>query len=123
MVSALGALNGSILSNARVPFAMARDGLFFKPFGLVHATTRGWRDPDDGPEIDWSEASAELVVADVIFNPPESRLLVESKRRGLKTLSGIEMMANQVSLAYRFWTGSDPDSDVIHEALEEYLEV
>ena len=40
MVSALGALNGSILSNARVPFAMARDGLFFKPFGLVHATTR-----------------------------------------------------------------------------------
>ncbi|MDX1928956.1 MAG: amino acid permease [Pirellulaceae bacterium] len=40
MVSALGALNGSILSNARVPFAMARDRLFFKPFGLVHATTR-----------------------------------------------------------------------------------
>lgn len=40
MVSALGALNGSILSNARVPFAMARDGLFFKPFGFVHATTR-----------------------------------------------------------------------------------
>ncbi len=40
IVSALGALNGSILSNARVPFAMARDGLFFKPFGLVHSTTR-----------------------------------------------------------------------------------
>ena len=40
MVSALGALNGSILSKARVPFAMARDGLFFRPFGLVHATTR-----------------------------------------------------------------------------------
>ena len=29
VVSALGALNGSILSNARVPYAMARDGLFF----------------------------------------------------------------------------------------------
>jgi APA family basic amino acid/polyamine antiporter len=28
VVSALGALNGSILSNARVPFAMARDGFF-----------------------------------------------------------------------------------------------
>lgn len=40
MVSALGALNGSILSNARVPYAMARDGLFFKPFGMVHAVTR-----------------------------------------------------------------------------------
>jgi APA family basic amino acid/polyamine antiporter len=29
VVSAIGALNGSILSNARVPFAMARDGVFF----------------------------------------------------------------------------------------------
>jgi basic amino acid/polyamine antiporter, APA family len=29
VVSAFGALNGSILSNARVPFAMARDRLFF----------------------------------------------------------------------------------------------
>ena len=40
MVSALGALNGSILSNARVPFAMARDGLFFRHFGLLSANSR-----------------------------------------------------------------------------------
>ncbi len=33
MTSAFGALNGSILSNARVPFAMARDGLFFRQLG------------------------------------------------------------------------------------------
>jgi basic amino acid/polyamine antiporter, APA family len=29
VISAFGALNGAILSNARVPYAMARDGLFF----------------------------------------------------------------------------------------------
>ena len=34
VISALGAMNGSILSGARVPFAMARDGVFFK--GLAH---------------------------------------------------------------------------------------
>ena len=33
VVSALGALNGSILSNARVPYAMARDGVFFASHG------------------------------------------------------------------------------------------
>jgi APA family basic amino acid/polyamine antiporter len=32
MVSIFAALNGSILTGARVPFAMARDGLFFKSF-------------------------------------------------------------------------------------------
>lgn len=40
IVSAFGALNGSILSNARVPFAMARDGLFFRPFARLSANTR-----------------------------------------------------------------------------------
>jgi APA family basic amino acid/polyamine antiporter len=40
VVSAFGALNGSILSNARVPFAMARDGLFFKPLARLSQATR-----------------------------------------------------------------------------------
>ena len=38
-ISALGALNGSTMSFARVPFAMARDGLFFKFFGSINAKT------------------------------------------------------------------------------------
>ncbi len=36
MVSIFAALNGSILSGARVPYAMARDGLFFRPLARVH---------------------------------------------------------------------------------------
>ena len=40
MVSIFAALNGSILTGARVPFAMARDGLFFKSFGEVHPEHR-----------------------------------------------------------------------------------
>ena len=39
-VSALGAMNGSILTGARVPFAMAKEGLFFKSLGYVSAKTR-----------------------------------------------------------------------------------
>jgi APA family basic amino acid/polyamine antiporter len=40
VVSALGALNGSILSNARVPYAMARDGVFFASQARLSQTTR-----------------------------------------------------------------------------------
>lgn len=36
MISIFAALNGSILSGARVPYALARDGLFFRPFARVH---------------------------------------------------------------------------------------
>jgi basic amino acid/polyamine antiporter, APA family len=40
VVSAFGALNGAILSNARVPFAMARDRLFFPKMAHLSARTR-----------------------------------------------------------------------------------
>ena len=38
--SAPVSLNGSILTGARVPYAMSRDGLFFYAIGSVHSRTR-----------------------------------------------------------------------------------
>jgi APA family basic amino acid/polyamine antiporter len=40
VISAFGALNGSILANARVPFAMARDGYFFQGLAELSPATR-----------------------------------------------------------------------------------
>lgn len=40
VISALGAMNGSVLTNARVPYAMARDGLFFRQLGYLSPRTR-----------------------------------------------------------------------------------
>ena len=42
MISIFAALNGSILSGSRVPYAMARDGYFFRHIGKVHP---GFRTP------------------------------------------------------------------------------
>lgn len=40
VISAIGALNGCILTSARIPFAMANDGLFFKPLATLHKKRR-----------------------------------------------------------------------------------
>ncbi len=40
VLSALGAMNGSVLSSARVPYAMARDGVFFRFLGWLHPRTQ-----------------------------------------------------------------------------------
>jgi APA family basic amino acid/polyamine antiporter len=40
MVSIFAALNGSLLSGARVPYALARGGLFFRSFGSIHPRYR-----------------------------------------------------------------------------------
>jgi APA family basic amino acid/polyamine antiporter len=37
LLSIIGAVNGCILTAARIPFAQAQDGLFFSRFGTVHA--------------------------------------------------------------------------------------
>jgi APA family basic amino acid/polyamine antiporter len=36
MISMLATLNGTVMSGGRVPFAVARDGYFFKALGEVH---------------------------------------------------------------------------------------
>ena len=40
IIAVIGSLNGIILMNARVPFAMARDRLFFKRLGELNPTSR-----------------------------------------------------------------------------------
>jgi basic amino acid/polyamine antiporter, APA family len=40
MISIFAALNGSILSGSRVPYAMAKDGLFFRKVAYVHPVHR-----------------------------------------------------------------------------------
>jgi APA family basic amino acid/polyamine antiporter len=40
VISALGSMNSSVLSGARVPYAMARDGIFFKVADGIHPKYR-----------------------------------------------------------------------------------
>jgi basic amino acid/polyamine antiporter, APA family len=40
MISIFAALNGSILSGSRVPYALARDGIFFRSYAVVHPKYR-----------------------------------------------------------------------------------
>ena len=59
------------------------------------------------------------VVADVIANPPKTRLLREASQRGCTTLDGLGMLVNQGVISFRLWTGLDPDASVMRDAVEE----
>jgi shikimate dehydrogenase len=61
------------------------------------------------------------VAADVIASPPDTRFLAEAKACGAKTLDGLGMIVNQGAIAFRLWTGIEPDMAVMREAVEEFL--
>jgi shikimate dehydrogenase len=59
-----------------------------------------------------------MVVADVIPNPPETRLLQEARGRGCTVLDGLGMLVNQGVIGFKYWTGIDAEPAVMRRALE-----
>ncbi len=90
---------------------------------LINATSIGLGDAEARVPLDTSTLLPQMVVADVIFNPPQTRLIRDAAERGCTTLDGLGMLVNQAVIAFRVWTGVDADPQVMREALEEFLGV
>ena len=87
---------------------------------LINATSIGMH-PDAAARLPLrtDTLTPGMVVADVIANPPRTRLLQDAAARGCTTLDGLGMLVNQGVISFRYWTGQDPDSSVMRAALEE----
>jgi shikimate dehydrogenase len=90
---------------------------------VVNATSIGLGDAAARVPIDTQSLRPELIVADVIFNPPQTWLLRTAAEHGCRTLDGLGMLVNQAVIGFRIWTGIEPDAAVMREALEEFLEL
>lgn len=73
---------------------------------LVNGTLAGMKPHDDVSLIDKSMLHKNLVVADVVYNPIETKLLREAKEAGCKqTVGGKGMLLWQGAAAYKLYTG------------------
>ena len=90
---------------------------------VVNATSIGMNDPDARVPVNFSRAAKNIIVADVVANPPDTRFLAEARQHGATTLDGLGMIVNQAAIAFQLWTGIEPDTLVMREAVEEFLGV
>ena len=60
-----------------------------------------------------------MIVADVIPNPPRTRLVRDAAERGCTVIDGLGMLVNQGVIGVEYWTGIRPDAGVMRRALEE----
>jgi shikimate dehydrogenase len=90
---------------------------------VVNGTSIGLYEPDARFALALDSLRPGVVVADVVFSPPRTRLLREAEARGCRVLDGLGMLVNQGVIGVRYWTGIEPDSAVMRRALADAMGV
>lgn len=91
---------------------------------VINATSIGlYPDVNARLPLDTSGLKASMVVADVIPNPPTTRLVREAREKGCKVIDGLGMLVNQGVIGIKHWSGIDPDPAIMRKALEDVFGV
>ncbi|MBH43737.1 MAG: shikimate dehydrogenase [Rickettsiales bacterium] len=73
---------------------------------IVNTTPLGtFPKTDQCPPINFNLISKKSVCYDLIYNPRETKFLLESKSIGAKTINGLKMLENQAEESWRIWNG------------------
>lgn len=86
---------------------------------LVNATSVGLH--GDETPIPGELIPPDLLVMDLIYNPPRSRLLRDAEAAGCEVISGELMLLHQGAAAFTLWTGQPAPVALMHEKLAESL--
>jgi shikimate dehydrogenase len=87
---------------------------------VINATSIGlYPDGDARVPLNLGTLRPDMIVADVIPNPPRTGLVRDAERRGCRVIDGLGMLVNQGVLGIRYWTGMEVNAAVMRRALEE----
>ncbi len=100
-----------------VPFdhALIRDALGGAEI-FVDATPLGMK-PEDPTSVNVDWLSPDTFVYDLVYNPPETPLLLAAKQRGCRTQNGLGMLLYQGCIAFEIWTGLSAPVEEMRNAL------
>lgn len=83
---------------------------------LTNGTSVGMApDTDASPLPDGDYLHPDLVVSDIIYNPPQTKLLKTAAATGCTTHNGLLMLLYQGAAAFHLWTGENMPIDPIKE--------
>jgi shikimate dehydrogenase len=91
---------------------------------VVNATSIGlFPDVDAHLNLHLDSLAAGMVVADVIVNPPMTRLIQDAAARGCTAIDGLGMLVNQGVISIKYWTDADVEAKVMRAKIEEIFGV
>jgi len=87
---------------------------------LVNATSIGlFPQVEEVPPVAMASFRPDLLVCDVIPNPPQTAFLRAARVEGARTLDGLGMLVYQGAIAFQMWTGVEAPIPIMRRALEE----
>ena len=89
---------------------------------IINTTPLGMNPYQD--ESPWPEdvpfPSSQAAVYDLVYNPPETRLISAARKTRMMVANGLGMLVEQAALSFETWTGFPAPRDVMREAAKEY---
>lgn len=89
---------------------------------LVNSTSIGMHPNIDIMPIDETLLRKELIVADIVYNPRETKLLQLAKAKGCPIVPGIGMLIYQGVEAFKLWTGTQPPVKEMRAKVEQLMQ-
>lgn len=86
---------------------------------LINATSMGMHPQEELTPVDPSLLRPGLVIFDLVYEPFETRLLAEAKKRGAKVIDGLTMLVFQGAVSFETWTGVEAPVEVMMKAAAE----
>lgn len=88
---------------------------------LINSTTVGMHPKVHRSPIPAEVLRKELTVMDIVYNPIETKLLREAKKKGCKTIDGVGMLVHQGAESLKIWLDIKPPVEVMKKAVMEKL--
>ena len=89
-----------------------------KPDVIVNATPIGMHPNVDETPYDMHHLKPHMLVFDTVYNPEQTLLLKEARKRSCRVISGVEMFVGQAALQFSLFSDGEAPVDVMHEEVK-----
>jgi 3-dehydroquinate dehydratase/shikimate dehydrogenase len=84
---------------------------------LVNCTSIGMHPDVEATPVPKEYLNKSMAVFDTVYNPAETLLLKDAKKKKAKTIDGVSMFVNQAMAQFKLFTGTDGNPDLMRETI------